>query len=222
MDQANVRSVDALKDLRAAIVVYAEEVLGALGAAEMELRRTTRWLSDEQGQYWVGEIKRRKEKLSSARAELSRRKMSQMNGQSSSHSEQRELVEEAEKRLQEAETRLAKVKKWIPILQQATLEYHSTSRRLEGLVSGDLPKALAQLERVMDRIEAYLQVAPPTGTSALGGTGSGEFTSAARTGGGGGTAVADTTPTEEPQPAETAPAAAEAEIPAEPPEIPGS
>ena len=58
------------------------------------------------------------------------------------------------------------MKKWIPALQQAVLEYHSTSRRLEGLVSGELPEAMAQIERVLDALEAYLNVAPPSGAQA--------------------------------------------------------
>lgn len=182
MSQANVRSTEVLQDFRAYLGVFAEEVQGALGAVDMEVRRVTRWLQDEQGMYWQGELKRRKEKVSQARAELSRRKMSGMHGHSSSHSEQRDLVEEAQKRLREAEIRAEKVKKWIPALQQAVLEYHSTSRRLEGLVSGELPRAMAQIERVLDALEAYLNVAPPSGAQAAPpGAGAG-FSSAARAG----------------------------------------
>jgi hypothetical protein len=167
MSQANVRSTEQLQDFRAALATFAEEALGALGTVDMEIRRTSRWLHDDLGVYWQGEIKRRREKLSIARAELSRRKMGQMYGRSTSHSEQKDAVEEAEKRLRDAEARAQKVKKWIPALQQAVMEYHSTSRRLEGLIGGEIPRAMVQLERVIDSLEAYLAVAVPSGGTVI-------------------------------------------------------
>lgn len=211
MSQANVRSTDALKDLRAALGVFAEESMAALGAVEMEIRRTTRWLQDEQGAYWEGQIKRRREQVAMARAELSRKKMGKMFGHGSTHSEQKDLVEEAEKKLRAAEIRLQRVKKWIPVLQQAILEYHSTTRRLEGLVSGDIPRAMAQLDRVIDSIEAYLSVAPPSGAAAIGAGADTGFRSAARAG-----TVSPAEPsTGEPT---AAPAGVEEEAPVEPPD----
>jgi vacuolar-type H+-ATPase subunit I/STV1 len=160
MSQANVRSLDALRDLRAALAVFADEILAALGGVDMEIRRTTRWLEEEQRLYWETEIKRRRERVSMARSDLSRKRMSQLNG--SRDIEQKEALEEAERRLREAEARAQKVKRWVPILQQAVLEYRSTTRTLTDLVSGDLPRGLAQLDRVLDRLEAYLQVAAPS------------------------------------------------------------
>ena len=38
--QADVRSIEALKEFRVALALYAEEALGALGAVKMEARRT--------------------------------------------------------------------------------------------------------------------------------------------------------------------------------------
>jgi hypothetical protein len=177
--QANVRSIEPLMDLKAALAVYAEEATGALGASEMELRRVTRWLCDEQGLYWQGQIKKRRELVAMARAELSRKKLGRMHGHSTSHSEQQEAVEKAEKRLAEAEFRLQKVKKWIPVLQQASMEYHATTRRLQGLIGGDVPRSLALLERVMNAIESYLAVTAPSGATPY----IGEVSSSPTTGG---------------------------------------
>ncbi|MBX6311573.1 MAG: hypothetical protein IRY99_01415 [Isosphaeraceae bacterium] len=166
MSQASVYSIDALKEFRATLVAFAEDAMNALGGVDMEARRTTRWLVEEQRLYWEGEIKRRREKVAMARSELSRRKLSGMFGHATSHSEQKELLEIAESRLKEAEQRALKVKKWTPVLQQTILEYQSTTRQLVDLIGGELPRALALLDRIIDSLEAYTQVAPPSGAIA--------------------------------------------------------
>src|SRR4051794_5799774 len=112
MSQASVRSIDALRDLRAALAVFGDDASGALGAADMEVRRTVHWLTHEQRMYWQGELKRRKEKVAMAQAELSRKKLGDMHGHSSSHSEQKEILRKAMARLEDAERRAAALKKW--------------------------------------------------------------------------------------------------------------
>ena len=62
--QASVRSIDTLKDLRVALALYGEDTLGASGAVEAEVRRTLRWLQEEQPVYWQDQIKRRREQVS--------------------------------------------------------------------------------------------------------------------------------------------------------------
>src|SRR5215813_13849518 len=94
--EASVHSIEALKDLRGAMSLFADDVLGALGAVDMEVRRTQQWLHNDRRMYWEGQIKKRREQVAMARSELSRRKMSGMFGHAGSYSEQQELVKKAE------------------------------------------------------------------------------------------------------------------------------
>src|SRR5262249_39307246 len=57
----------------------------------------------------------------------------------------------------------AATRKWEPALQQAILEYHGATRRIKDIASGDIPRALVVLDRIIDALEAYLRLAPPTG-----------------------------------------------------------
>ena len=78
-------------------------------------------------------------------------------------SEQVENLRKAEASLQEAEKRLALVRKWQPRLQHAVLEYHASVQRIKDLAATDVPNAALLLGRIVDAIEAYLRVQPPSG-----------------------------------------------------------
>jgi len=164
--QANVQSIEALRDFRAALVAFADEALGALGAVDMEIRRTQQWLQHDQRMFWQGEIKRRREQVSMARSELARRKLGKMYGHGTSHSEQKEILDRAEGRMKEAEARAAMVKKWEPLLQQAVLEYHGQSRRVADLIGGDMPRSMALLDRIIASLDAYASLSAPSGALA--------------------------------------------------------
>ena len=69
--QAEVHSIEALKDLRVALAFFADDVLGALGGVDMEVRRTVQWLQHDRKAYWQEQIKRRREQVSSARRKSS-------------------------------------------------------------------------------------------------------------------------------------------------------
>ncbi len=161
--QATVHSIDALKELRTALALYGEDTLGALGAVEAEVRRTMRWLQDERPYYWQEQIKRRREQVGLAKSELFRRQLQKRPDYTPPMSEQKENLRKAEASLQDAEKRLAMVRKWQPLYKQAVLEYHASVQRLKDLSASDVPRAVNLLSRLIDALESYLRFAPPSG-----------------------------------------------------------
>ncbi len=159
--QADVRSIEALRDFRAALAIYAEETLGALAGVGMEAKRAVQWVGQDRRNYWVDQVKRGRERVASARAEVSRRRMAATAGSSPAYGEQKEILRAAEARLREAEAKVILVRKWEPALAQAVLEYHAGTRRLGDLAGGDVPRAMATLGRMVDALEAYLRESPP-------------------------------------------------------------
>ena len=137
--QATVHSVEALKDFRVALALYSEDTLGALGAIDAEVRRTVRWLEQERPAYWQDQIKRRRELVSQARAEVFRKNLQKRADYTPPMSEQKENLRKAEASLQDAEKRLTMVKKWQPRLQHAVLEYHASVQRLKDIAGADIP-----------------------------------------------------------------------------------
>jgi hypothetical protein len=164
--QAEVRSIEALKDFRTALTLYGEDTLAALGAAEAEIRRTVLWLQQDRPYYWQEQIKRRRERVATARADLFRLKLQKTPEHHPSLAEPKERLRHAEASLQDAEKRLTLVRKWQPALQQAVLEYHGGVQRLKDMAAGDVPNAVALLGRIVDALEAYLRVEAPSTAAA--------------------------------------------------------
>ena len=123
-----------------------------------------RWLQEERPYYWQEQIKRRREQVSIAKSEVFRRQLQKRPDYTPPMSEQMDNLRRAEASLQDAEKRLAMVRKWQPALQHAVLEYHASVQRLKDLAATDVPGAVNLLTRMIDALEAYLRVQPPSGT----------------------------------------------------------
>jgi hypothetical protein len=160
--QASVHSIDDLSDLRTALALYSEETLAALGTVESEVRRTARWLDEERPVYWQDQIKRRRELVAQARGEVFRKNLQKRPDYTPPMSEQKEALRKAEASLFDAEKKLSLVRKWQPRFKQAILEYHANVQRLKDMAAGDAPHAVILLTRIIDALEAYLRVAPPS------------------------------------------------------------
>jgi hypothetical protein len=166
--QAAVYSVEELKNFRVALALYGEDTLGTLGAVEAEVRRMLRWIEEERPAYWHDQIKRRREMVAQARADVFRRNLQKKPDYNPAMSEQKDALRKAEASLQDAEKRLVLVRKWQPLLRHAVLEYHASVQRLKDIAAGDVLSGVNLLTRIVDALEAYLQVAPPSGLGLAG------------------------------------------------------
>lgn len=158
----DVESVEALEDVRAAIVTFGEDIRHALDAMQMEIRRMTDWLSHEQRMLWTNEIKRRREQMAQAKSEWDRKKLSGMFGQHANASESRDMFREHKQRMETAEKKLETVRRWLPKLEHAVHEYQSQARPLADLVDGDLERALEELRRMIRALEEYSRLKAPS------------------------------------------------------------
>jgi hypothetical protein len=168
---AQVRSIQALEDLKGALGRFGGEAQMALQAAEQEIRRTLDWLQERRN-YWCSEVQRRQEEVRQARADLASCRASGYYEDDRYHApdcsaEERALYE-AQVRLREAEEELRNVQQWMKAVGEAVATYRTQAQRLGRLITTELPKANAFLERKIAELQAYLAVTAPTmGVGAL-------------------------------------------------------
>ncbi len=72
---ARVESVDALKELRVALIKFAETANGALGDSESEVQRMQMWLENDQTSHWQRQIRKLTEVVSRAKEALRMKKV---------------------------------------------------------------------------------------------------------------------------------------------------
>src|SRR5947209_15910259 len=135
---ANVRSVDAIRDFKIALINFAEDAKNGLGATEMEIRQVRNWLTRDQLSYWQSQVKRGQERVSMARTELHRRQLSQSNSDAISDTDQKEALRDAQRKLREAEEKVERIKRWVPVLENAVRDYSSPSQPLGHRLSRSL------------------------------------------------------------------------------------
>lgn len=163
---ANVDSIELLKDFQGILWKFKEASTGALDDVESELRRAAVWLDVEQDSYWKGQIRLRHEILERAKEALrSKRIYKDASGHQQSVVEEQKAMKIATARMQEAEEKLANVRKWVRALQKEIELYKGSVARLANSVESLIPGAVHHLDRLMVSLEAYLHMAPPEGIS---------------------------------------------------------
>ena len=157
----HVKSLEALEGMRAAVCIFGDEAGQALSMLDGEIGRFVDWLEHDQLSYWRHEIRLREERLGGAKTDLHRCLSATIDPQRiPSCYQEKKVVEAAKRSLEEAEQKLAAVRRWIPVVRQAVFEYRLKVEPLSTAVASDLPRAASAIDSSIARILAYLQAAP--------------------------------------------------------------
>jgi hypothetical protein len=166
MTGARVHSVDALKHFRVALIKFAEAANAALGDSDAEVQRTLMWLQGEQQQFWTGQIRKRHEKVNQCKDAVRQKKLyKDSTGSTQSAVDEEKALAIAQKRLAEAEQKLANTKRHALRLQKEIHMYKGAVQRLSTQVTAELPNAVASLDRMVAALEAYLTLTAAGGAA---------------------------------------------------------
>ena len=158
---ANVNSIQAIADVKAAVAVFADQANGALEEVDLEIRRVLDWVLNEQPPYWQRQIRECEERVTQAKVDLHRcRSMKVSKDHTPDCAEQKVALRKAELRLEEAQEKLKRVREWGRQLPTLIDEYLAQAQQLGSYVVDDLGRGTATLERMTQALEGYLSVAP--------------------------------------------------------------
>jgi hypothetical protein len=157
---ARVASIEALVEFRADLCTFGERAQEGLSSAQMQIQRTLDWI-DEQAKYWQREVSHWEDTVTEARTELARRKMIRIGDRAPDCTEQEAILRAALRRLDEAQEKLARTRRWQPQFRRAVDEYQGPARQLAGFLEGEQPRALALLQQRIDSLEAYARLTAP-------------------------------------------------------------
>lgn len=157
---AKVLSVSDLAAFRAALIEFADEARMALSSAQSESARTLSWLRLEQAPRWESERARRQELLARARSELVQRQaMADMDRRPDV--DLKKSVDRAARALQDAERMADATRRWATTIDRESAIFEGRCQSLAALVEGDIPRAVAYIDGLVQSLDAYLRTIAP-------------------------------------------------------------
>ena len=154
-EAANVRSINAIRDFRAAIIEFAQTSGTALSESQSDVQRTIWWLQQERLAHWQRELKNRNRKLTEAKSAMEQKEIQKV----STVLEKRQVTQ-WQARVAEAEDKIVKVKRWVRELERELIKFKAQSQRLGRTLDGEVPQVIAKIDRMLDSLEAYLHLRP--------------------------------------------------------------
>ena len=156
---AKVTSIDAVDRFTAALRSFQEEAPTALENVAVEVRRAVDWVQNVQRTYWIGEVRRGRERLAETKAELERARSARtFAGHEPSLLAEKKAVERVKRRLRLAEEKVDLVRQWARRVDRAVIEYEGSTGQLSGWLLTDCPRAVAALVRMSRALQSYVDL----------------------------------------------------------------
>ncbi len=156
---ARIHSVDAVRHFRAALIKYAETGNVALSSADSDVDRVMGWLERDQTTYWANQVRKRHEFVIRCEDAVRQKRLFKgADGSTQSVVDEMKALQAAKRKKDEAEQKVLTVKKAIAVLRKEGQLYKGRTQKLGTTMTSDLPKAVYRLDRMMEQVEAYLQL----------------------------------------------------------------
>ena len=159
MSTANVNSIVAVREFKAALIRFAEDAASALGMMTNQIHRAVDWVEHERPAYWQQQIKVAFDELAETRTRLNTCQMRTVAGHRPSCIEEKQDYERAKRRLAYCQQMVPLVRRWSVKLQHEADEYRGRTAALARVVEVDLPRMIALIERTATSLEQYADVA---------------------------------------------------------------
>ena len=160
-NSARVDSIDTLRTFRVALIKFGEEANAALASAEAEMQRMVGWLERDQMSFWTFQIRKRQEALGRAQEALRQKKLfPDASGRFPTPIDEEKAVRRCKAALEEAEEKLANCKKYARVLQKEIMNYKGGVQRFSSWVHVEVPGAVARIDRMVGKLEAYVALGP--------------------------------------------------------------
>ena len=164
---ANVRSLEAIEAVRAALASFSEEVAQSLSMIDIEMRRVLDWLEHDRPRFWKHQVRRSMDGVTEARAALHRALMYPIADERPSCYEERAALKEAEARLAYCQEKEERLRQWVREVRHEMFEYEGRISQLSDVVELDVPHAIGIINRLLARLQEYQEIRTSMGATEL-------------------------------------------------------
>jgi hypothetical protein len=156
--EANVQSLDALRDVRLALMAFSERTASALGALRSKIDRTVAWLEQDRPMYWREQERRAYDLVAGARIAYETCRLRTVGGRHAECIEEKVALRRAKERLEHCRHKIDVVRHWTIEASRQADEYRGRSGPLQRALDEEVPNVIAMLSRMIEAIEAYASV----------------------------------------------------------------
>lgn len=157
----NVRSIPAIREFRAAVITFADELRVTLETIQMELQRAFEWIETDRPQYWQRDVRRAFDLVAATRAALNTCLARTVAGRKPSCIEEKQAYEAARRRLRFSEEQIERVKRTAIRIRHDANEFRGQLSALRRLQDRELPELLKILHRTAVILESYAEMEAP-------------------------------------------------------------
>ncbi|MBS0206210.1 MAG: hypothetical protein JSS49_25220 [Planctomycetes bacterium] len=155
---ANVHSLDALRDVRLALLAFGERGSTALGELRSKIDRTMAWLEEDRPMYWRDQERRAYDGVASTRIAYETCRMRTVGGRHSECIEEKVAFQRAKMRLEYCQQKIEVVRRWTAEARRQVDEYRGRSGPMQRWIDDELPNVVAMVGRMIDALEAYADI----------------------------------------------------------------
>ncbi|NDC62574.1 MAG: hypothetical protein EBZ59_00980 [Planctomycetia bacterium] len=167
--QADIKSIDTLAFVKAAIASFAHETGQSVAEVELDGRRAVDWITVDQAAYWKAEMRRAADLVNKAIKDLEHcRTYKKVGDNTPACIEEKKALTKARERLARAERKAEAVRRWTPVVQQQFRETCVRLVRFREVIDVDCPRSMARLEQMLRALDAYTSAASPRSAAAAG------------------------------------------------------
>ena len=160
MPEAKVESIEAIANFKRALFKFAEAANSALSEAEADMAGVHRWLETEQRVYWQNNVRKASELVSRCEDALRQKRLfKDASGRIPSAVDEEKALARAKRMKEVAEEKAENVRRYTPRLQREIMLYKGQVTRFATFVAADIPAAAAKLDKMVDSLEAYVNLA---------------------------------------------------------------
>lgn len=157
MARAEISDPEVLRRLRKAILRFDADIRRALGGISSDTSRVKEWLGREQLLHWKAQLRKREEVALHARLAYIRAAHAHSTIMKSSGFDERKAHERAKRAVEEAEGKLAAIKRWTRLLDEKSRPLLVACTQLGNLLERNTPRTLQRIDTMLDSLEEYFR-----------------------------------------------------------------
>lgn len=165
--QSHVRSIDALRNLRAALLQWAARLNDQTFEIDNEAKRALEWAKVDQPRYWRSEMAIAERRLQEAKDHLASTQATYGGRDRPPATEARKRVANLERRVRFCQQRAGACRRWADEIERAVERLAGALAALQQQSDSGLPSAANQLNQWIAALDRYADVAPPTADAAV-------------------------------------------------------